>query len=224
MDGKKNSGYDGSEDEVFLVSTEASPVTSTPNTGPAKRKREDTSVTRNTRRRSSRLRAMSDSKSKNGSSEMDEAEFSDGVTPSLTTKIKQMSIDIAKLTKNVSGIQESIINTVAMSVAPLSVKIDETAKRMDDLEAKQTAEFAALRDTVGDQIKLAVNKKVKEIERKLGDGEEEKNKIESYARKAAASPSHKKKKETDNHDWYWKSMKCLRMYPIPGKTEKEIMT
>ena len=224
---RRSVGEEEKEEAEDCISTEA--VTSTPASGKGKRKREETTGScRNTRRRSSRLRAMS----KNGteSSGMDDSR--EEMTPSLTAMITQMSRDIAKLTKNVTGIEDKIVNTVAASIAPLTKKIDATEKKVNRMEKKQTAELAAIRETVGDQVRLAVEEKIEEIGKKVsgcvvvGGEEDEEENENTYAKKTAdgrrGKESGKKSGQGNAEDQaYWNARRCLRVYPVPGKDEQE---
>ena len=233
MEGEQQEEQPDSEEEVFFLNTEQAPVTSTPvaaaATASAKRKREDTPPARRTRLRSRRSAGRMGSKEKNEFEDLvagASGESDSGEGTSVAAMIAKIAKDLATLTKNVGSMEQNIRDTVADSIAPLSVKIDASSLRMDRMEAKQTQELKKMKESMDVKIREVVEEKIREMptNSKPDKSDNTTEETNTYAKKASLPAKQPKEPARGNRqDWYWRARKCLRFYPITGENEQQLM-
>ena len=222
MDKNSNDAVD-SECEVFFdtkaANTGSSPVTSTPAEKPTrKRKRRAKPFTRKKRRRSS----MAGGKKKEEKMEADSGSSASSEDEEMPVGVmmKKLSKDLAKINKSIAGIQNSIRTTVNDAIEPLS-------KRMDRLETKQVADMEDLRASVNDKIKETIGR----AQGKEGrDGKIKFSRADgtTYAAAAATQCTAEEngtyqRLKTPSNSWFWDARRCLRFFPIEGKTQEELL-
>ena len=133
------------------------------------------------------------------------------------TMLANLAKDVAKLNKNIAGMQDSLSATIAEAVYPIT-------KRMDRMEKKQISDMVDLRSEMDSKIKDAVEKE------RSNNAKKKNVNPNSYAGKAASSPSDPAGTPTSSASgnrqdttWYWDARKRLRFFPVPGNNDEQLL-
>ena len=140
---------------------------------------------------------------------------------SIAVMMAKMSKDLARLTKNFSGIQREIRETVADSIA---AKIDANTKRMDEMEKKQKKDLDEMRKGVDIQVHNFLQDtlcNMEEMKTPVTDrNPRNKSNTQTYAGKASMPtgcadtsrvlPASPVKTHTKNDEWY-----CMEVEKMP---------
>ena len=189
--------------------------TSTPVGEPRKRKR---TPTKSSPRRT-RLRSRTMTKSNSSVASEDASDASD---------VSKIAAELAKINANMTKMENTIKSTVAEAVAPLSIKLDCTTKRIDEMESRHASEMEKASAKISEQIQRAIEAKISQLS-SAANGREKTGNI-SYANAAATAPTPGPGSQacgqstSASQDWFWNARRCLRFFPIIGKTENQMRT
>ena len=110
----------------------------------------------------------------------------------------KMTMQMAQMNANIVGMQDGVRATVAEAIAPITARMDESARRMDKLENRQRSDMAAV------QLKIEQLSKQKENVNATN--------VATYA-VAAKKPAQVTKNTLSacngDNDWYWDTRKKL---------------
>ena len=198
------------EEEVFFRTQPStkSVATSTPIPAPtksSKRKRSPAGPSRRTRQRARMAGTASDSDDSSVAEE-----------PSMATFMANMTKEMAKMNANLAVMQESVRATVAEAIAPVSTRIDANTRRMNKMEKKQRENMVELNLKM-DRIAKTTSKSGTKDPHALTDGS-----VATYAF-AASAPAQPATAGNDANNWYWDARRCLRLFPVDGADNTQIM-
>ena len=165
--------------------------------------------------------------SKASTSSMEEA--GDDVAPTSPNSVLTSLVNqVARMNKNLDNIKVDVRDTVAVAVAPLTLKLDANSRRLDKLEAARSAEMDNLRTSLAEEMKEAIEKRNGNAAAGPQPGAGT-----TYAGAASSRPPGPTSSPTaawssrprtsytspkDSNDWFWSARRCLRFFPVKGNT------
>ena len=212
-----------SEEEVFVTKNI---FTSTP-AARTQRKRKRSPAKSSPRKTRLRSKMARDNNNGSESSASEDSESSD---------VSKIAAQIAKMNEKMDKMENNIVDSVAVAVAPLSIKLDSTNKRIDEMEVKHAREIEKINARLSAEMQKAINAKIAELSSATASAAS--GGSSSYASAAAAAATSASAAaaapktvtpgnlplDRRSDEWYWSSRKCLRFFPIVGKTENQMRT